>query len=104
MDLSTYRREYADYCAAVERERYAHHAGLAPSPRLEPLRERYSDLWTRESVERLRRRLAETPAHFETERAGLGALVSAACRNHSEASAAEVTAELARCEDAAQFV
>jgi hypothetical protein len=81
-----------------------HHAGLTSAPRLEPLRERYSDLWTRESIEALREKLAETPAQFETERAGLSALVAAACRNHLEESAGEVTSELEGCERSSQFV
>jgi len=102
MDLGSYRTEYAAYCSALERERHGHHAGLVPEPRLAPLRERYADLWTREAIDELRRKLEDTPAHFETERAGLRALVHAACLSHAEAGAADVTAELARCESAAR--
>ncbi|HEX7177741.1 MAG TPA: hypothetical protein VF240_20950 [Pyrinomonadaceae bacterium] len=101
MDLGSYRSEYAAYCSALQRERHEHHAGRAPEPHLAPLRDRYADLWTRETIDELRRKLDDTPAHFETERAGLRALVHAACLNHAEASADEVAAELARCEAAA---
>jgi hypothetical protein len=65
------------------------------------LRDRYADLWRREAIDELRRKLDDTPAHFETERAGLRALTHAACLNHAEASADEVAAELSRCEAAA---
>jgi hypothetical protein len=104
MDLSSYRCEYAAFCSSVERERYRHHAGLAPELRRAPIRERYSDLWTRESIDELQRKLADTSADFETERASLQALVCAACLNHLEAHASDVTEELTHCEDAAHIV
>lgn len=104
MDLSDYRREYADYCSEHERELYAHHAGLTAAPRLEPIRDRYADLWTREAIDDLKAKLDPPPTLFETERAGLRALVRLASRHHVESRAAEVTAELARCEVSARVV
>lgn len=110
MDLSSYRREYSDYRAAVERERYEYEAGLSGQPRLEPIRqprlepirERYSDLWSRGAIDDLSRKFDDTPAHFETERAGLRALASAARLEYAEERAAEVSAELVRCEASAR--
>ena len=103
MDLGSYRREYAAFRSALERERYEYHAGLKPAPQLAPVLEHYSDLWTREAVYDLRRIHGETDVDFETERASIAALLSAARRCHVEARAAEVAAELARCEEAARL-
>ncbi|HEV2763969.1 MAG TPA: hypothetical protein VGV38_13385 [Pyrinomonadaceae bacterium] len=98
MNPSEYRREYAEYCRASERERRDHHANLLPAPRSEPLRERYSHLWRREEIEDLRRALEETPDNFLTERAGLRALANAARLRFAEERGPEVAGELSRCE------
>ena len=98
MNASEYRREYAEYCRASERERRDHHAGLLPEPRSERLRERYAHLWRREEVEDLLRAFKETPENFMTERAGLRALADAARLRFAEERAREVAGELARCE------
>src|SRR5256714_787857 len=102
MNPSDYRRDYAAYFSAVERERFEHHAGLKRRPELQPTEERYAELWTRASVEDLRRALEETPEQFETERAGLRALDGAAGVKHAEAAAREVTEELRRCSESAR--
>ncbi len=98
MNPSDYRRDYAAYRSAVERERYRHHAGLVARPDLEQAEERYADLWTREAIDELRRAYDETPEQFETERAGLRALAGAARLKYLEVRAQEVTQELGRCE------
>lgn len=97
MDPSDYRRDYAAYFAAAESARFEHHAGLSPRLELRPAEERYADLWTREAVADLRRRFDETPAQFETERAGLRALAGAAALKYAEVGAREVSEELGRC-------
>jgi hypothetical protein len=103
MDPSDYRRDYAAYSAAAERARFEHHAGLSPRLELRPAEERYADLWTREAVEDLRRRFDETPAQFETERAGLRALAGAAALKYAERLAREVSEELKRCAESGGF-
>src|SRR5947209_10509133 len=102
MNPSDYRRDYAAYFSSVERERFEHHAGLKRRPDLQPTEDRYADLWTRASVEDLRRALEETPEQFETERAGLRALAGAAGLKHVQESAREVTEELRRCSESAR--
>src|SRR3954462_10992065 len=97
MNPSDYRRDYAEYHSAVERERFKLHAGLSSQSDLRAIEERYADLWTRESIEDLRRARGETPAQFETERAGLRALEGAACVKYAEAEARAVTEELRPC-------
>jgi hypothetical protein len=103
MNPSDYRRDYAAYFAAVERVRFEHHAGLSPHLELRPAEERYADLWTREAIEDLRRRFDETPAQFETERAGLHALAGAAALKYAERHAREVSEELRRCAASGAF-
>lgn len=103
MEPSDYRRDYAAYSAATERARFEHHAGLSPRLELRPAEERYADLWTREAVEDLRRRFDETPASFETERAGLRALAAAAGLKYAERRAREVSEELKRCAESGGF-
>lgn len=103
MNPSDYRRDYAAYSAAAERARFEHHAGLSPRLDLRPVEERYADLWTREAVEDLRRRVDETHAQFETERAGLRALAGAAGLKYAERQAREVSEELRRCAESVSF-
>ncbi|HEU4595398.1 MAG TPA: hypothetical protein VFS10_09670, partial [Pyrinomonadaceae bacterium] len=103
MDSGEYRRDYAAYRSALERERFGQHSGLVTQPDSKPFEERYADLWTREAIESLRLRLDETPAQFETERAALRALAGAASLKFAEKIALEVEGELRRCEDSARF-
>ncbi|HEV2707469.1 MAG TPA: hypothetical protein VGV59_16245 [Pyrinomonadaceae bacterium] len=102
MNPGDYRRDFAAYCSTLMRERYNHHAGLTSAPRFEPIKERYSDLWTREALDDLDGALEQTPAQFETERAALRALTASARLNYLESSASEVSAELSRCTEAAR--
>jgi hypothetical protein len=102
MNPSDYRRDFAAYHSALARELFSHHAGIKPHPDTEPLEERYSDLWTSETVADLARAFEETSAQFETERKALGALVAWARLKHAGARAGEVTEELRRCEGAAR--
>jgi hypothetical protein len=102
METSHYRREYAAYHAAAERARYERFAGAATPARLEAIRERYSDLWTRDAVAALESAREQTPAQFETERAGLRALAGAARLAYVETRAREVSEELSRCESASR--
>ena len=100
MNPSDYRYDYAAYRSAVERERFERHAGVSPHLNLRPTEERYAELWTREVIEDLRRAREETPAQFETERAGLRALAGAAQVKYVEAGARDVSEELSRCSEA----
>jgi hypothetical protein len=103
MDVSDHRREYAAYCSAVELENFRRHAGQTAALDLRPIEERYSDLWAPGRLADLRRLRDDTSADFETERAGLTALVGAALLKRVEAAASDVTEELTRCETAARF-
>jgi hypothetical protein len=103
MNPSDYRRDYTAYRSAVESACFEHHAALGPRPDFRPIEERYADLRTRDAVEDLRRAYDETPAHFETARAGLRALAGAAEVMHVEEGAREVTEELKRCAESSRI-
>lgn len=103
MNSGDYRREYAAFCRAFEHERYEYHAGLVAEPAFKRVFERFADIWTRESIEDLRRALKEIPGDFETERAALRALLFAAQCRYVEGQAGELREELARCESAAKI-
>lgn len=104
MDTSHYRREYAAYRSAYEGALCDFYAGASVEPRVERVRDRFADLWSRDSIAELERARAETPAQFETERAGLETLADAARLAYAEEHAREVTNELSRCEAASAIV
>jgi hypothetical protein len=97
MNVSDYRHDYTAYCSAIELAHYQHRAGFEREPNLEPIYDRYGDLFTREAIDNLSRAHDETPAHSETERAGLKNLLAAARNGYLDARARELTDELARC-------
>ncbi|MCA1816948.1 MAG: hypothetical protein LC746_11160 [Acidobacteria bacterium] len=102
MEPSRYRLEYAAYCSARARALYESYVGATDEPRLEQLRDRYADLWTRDAILELERAREATPATFETERAALHALASAARLGYADSQAREVADELSRCEAASR--
>ena len=100
MNISDYRREFAAYCSAFELAHYQHRAGFEKELHLEPIYERYGDLFTRDAINAIKLVYEETPAHLETERRGLRLLSGAAQMGYLEAQARELTDEVARCETA----
>ena len=101
MNISDYRRDLASYCSAFELASYQYRAGFEKKLHLEPIYERYSDLFTRDAINDLHNAYRETPADRETERASMRALTSLARIGYMEASARELTDEIARCESSA---
>jgi hypothetical protein len=101
MNISDYRRDFAAYSSAVELAHYQYRAGYERELHLEPIYERYGGLFARDAIESLGRALAGTPAHLETERAGLTLLLGSARAGFLEARGRELTDEISRCEGAA---
>ncbi|HKC64720.1 MAG TPA: hypothetical protein VKB86_13850 [Pyrinomonadaceae bacterium] len=97
MNTSDYRRDYAAYSSAIELAHYEHRAGFNRELHLEPIYERYDELFTRDAIEHLEQSFTETPEHRETERAGLHNLLSQARIGYLDAQARELTDELSRC-------
>jgi hypothetical protein len=102
MNTDEYRREFAAYNSALELAYYQHRAGFEPQLHTQPIYDRYSDLFTRDAIDDLKRERDRVPAHRETERAGLNALYGAARIGYLEAHAKELTDECARCESSAR--
>ncbi|HEY0547455.1 MAG TPA: hypothetical protein VGC91_18890 [Pyrinomonadaceae bacterium] len=102
MEVNEYRREFAAYSSALERAHYQYRAGHDAELHVEPIYERYGDLFTREAIADLREAEQSAPAHLETERAGLHALWGAACIGFLDAQAKELTDEGALCESSAR--
>lgn len=98
MNISDYRRDFAAYCSAVELAHYQYRAGFERELHLEPIYDRHGDLFTLDAIDSLRRAREETPAHLETERAGLQLLTASAREGFLEARGRELTDEISRCE------
>lgn len=47
MDISDYRRDYAAYCSSIELAHYQHRAGFERELYLEPIYDRYGELFSR---------------------------------------------------------
>lgn len=103
MNTSDYRRDFAAYNSACELAHYQHRAGFKPELHIEPVYERYGELFTLNAIEDLQGALRAVPAHLETERAGLRTLISAARIGYLEARARQLMDERARCESAARI-
>jgi hypothetical protein len=103
MNISDYRRDFASYSSAIELAHYQHRAGFEKELHLEPIYERYGDLFTRDAIDALQRGFDETPAHRETERTGLRLLCGSARIGYLEARARELTDEVSRCESSARI-
>ncbi|HUQ33436.1 MAG TPA: hypothetical protein VM095_15045 [Pyrinomonadaceae bacterium] len=102
MNISDYRRDFAAYCSALELAHYQHRAGFDKELHLEPIYERYGDLFTLDAIGALQHAYDETSAHLETERRGLRLLASAARAGYLEAQARELTDEVVLCQVAAR--
>jgi len=101
MNVSDYRRDYAAYSSSLELAHYQHRAGFERELNLEPVYDRYGELFTRAAIESLESAYRETPEHRETERTSLRKLCGSARLGYLEAQARELTDELARCASSA---
>ncbi|HEX8847411.1 MAG TPA: hypothetical protein VF791_22395 [Pyrinomonadaceae bacterium] len=102
MNISDYRSQYAAYCSTFELAHYQYRAGFERELNLEPIYDRYGDLFTRAAIDSLESAYRETPEHSETERKGLHHLLSLARIGYLDARARELTDELAGCTAAAR--
>lgn len=103
MKIEDYRRDFTAYNSALELAHYQHRAGFERELRIEPIYDRYGELFTREAIDALGRELSETPLHRETERASLRALIGAARYGYLQAQAKDLTFERALCESSARI-
>lgn len=99
--LDQYRRDYADFNVACAREYYLFLSGQKTTLEIAPIYERYGDLFTRDSIERLKDELNQTPEHFETQRAGASRLLIFAAEQFLENSVKQLTEEISEHEASA---
>lgn len=86
-----YRREYADFNAACLREQYLFLSGQKPTLEISRIYDRYSDLFSKDSISTLKQSMDSTSDHFETERAALSRLLSFAIEHFLENSVKQLT-------------
>lgn len=98
--LEEYRNDFAAFHAALTRQYYLYLAGLKDRLELSAIYDRYSDLFTKDAIARLRRELEETSEHFETERAALRRMMAFAAEKFLEDSATRLTEEISSYESA----
>ncbi len=98
MDVTEYRREFAAYNAEIELAHFNQRAGFTNELNLKPIIERFSDLFTKDSIETIKNKKQNTPANQETEIKSLDSLLTSSQIGFIERCAREVTDEVARCE------
>jgi len=99
--LDQYRRDYAEFNAAVLREHYLFGSGQKMTLELARIYERFGDLFSRQTIEKLKRQLDETSAHFESQRASLNHLLKFAIEQFLEDAVKALTEEISAYEAAA---
>ncbi|HEY9233196.1 MAG TPA: hypothetical protein VIS78_13665 [Blastocatellia bacterium] len=99
--LDQYRRDYAEFNAALMREHYRFGAGQKATLDLAAVYERFSDLFSRDIIAKLQQQLDDTSEHFATERAALGHLRRFAVEQFLENAVKELTEEISAAEAAA---
>jgi hypothetical protein len=99
--LDEYRREYSDFHTAYMREQYLFLSGQKNNLQLEPIYDRYSDLYSWDSVARLKQSLDDLPEHYENERTALQRLYAFAVEQFLENSVKELTQGISEYEASA---
>jgi hypothetical protein len=96
--LDDYRRELVDFCGTWMREHYLHLSGQKTGLEIAPIYDRYGDLFTIDSIGTLKRILAETPEHYETDRVSVQRLLLFASERYVETLAKDVTEQISEYE------
>src|SRR5689334_13357483 len=96
--LETYRREYAEFNSQWGREYYLVLSGQKDNLELTRIYERYSDLFTQDSIAQLKQLLEEASPNFETNRASISHLLTFATDQFLENAAKVLTEEISHYE------
>src|SRR5262245_49791015 len=94
--LEEYRREYANFNHHFMREYYLFLSGQKTELELTRIYERYSDLFTEDSIIRLKRLLDESSPDFELPRASINQLLVFATDHYLESAVKILTEEVSR--------
>jgi hypothetical protein len=104
MDKTDYRISFASYNSGIELAHFEHRAGLRPELPVDEILDRYSDLFTLDSVGLLGKAYDETPESAGTERAALRSLRSSARVGYLEFAVRDLINERGKCESAARVM
>jgi hypothetical protein len=96
--LETYRREFADFNSASTREYYLYFSGQKPRYEISEIYSRYSDLFSIDAIERLKKERDEIDKYYETDRGALSRLLAFAYENYLALKVKELTEEIANLE------
>jgi hypothetical protein len=102
--LDAYREELTHFHHALAREEYEHYSGRKETLDLEPIFDRYGHLFTRETIEALRREREAIPESFESARRALDLLIADATERAVEMSVRPLTERIARAEAEAEIL
>src|SRR5438105_187899 len=97
MNITEYRAEYATFHSSLAAARYRYQAGFDSDLNTPELYDRFSDLFSRETIADLQIHLDRQPTHLETERAGLRNLLHSAQSQYVKSKNRELEHELSRC-------
>jgi hypothetical protein len=96
--LEHYRREFVDFNIASSREYYLFFSGKKPRYGISEIYSRYSDLFTLEAIERLKKQRDEIDEYYETNRTALSRLINFASEHYLELKVKELNEEIANAE------
>ncbi len=99
--LEEYRRQYAEFNSIWMREYYLFLSGQKVDLEIAPIYDRYGDLFTKESIDGLKRSLDETSEHFESDRKSIKHLLIFAVEQYLENSAKNLTEAISEYESEA---
>jgi hypothetical protein len=93
--------EYVDFISALMREYYIHHSGQKEELEVSRIYDRYSDIFSTDAIEKIKRELEQTSEHFETERTALRRRLLFVMEHFLENSARHLTEEISQYESQA---
>lgn len=96
--LDHYREELTGFYEALRRQQYLYFSGQKDRFELEPIFDRYSDLFREDTIQELKRLLDQTPQHFQTQREGIRRLIACAEEHFLQRSVVELTEQIAERE------
>ncbi len=96
--LDHYRHDFAEFHTACAREHYLFHSGQKNSLEIAAIYERYSHLFDRDSIAGLKRELANSNEHFDTEPVSIRRLLAFAAEQFLEDTVKQLTEEISEHE------
>jgi hypothetical protein len=96
--LSAYRREFVDFHTASTREYYLYFSGRKPRYEISEIYSRYSDLFTLDAIDKLKKERETIKKDFETDCVSLDRLILFASENYLGYRVKEMTEEISNLE------